>query len=561
MQQQQQQQQPQPQPQLMQPQQQPQPQPMQQSLQQQQPHAQQQHQQVQPSSIPQTVGQTQPIHHMTKTPSTGISPTNDNMVVSSQNMTPVTQPMLINTSRSSMVNKRYSTGHAVLRLLQFAEQLSPGDQALNRAFWDGFIGDFFTISSQTKLGLRNSETDEQKPYYMSHYSMATFFYTLYECGVSSIQLTLEQTMEYILPGGQMNVECPRANFIYRYNNGSLVASTGHLWVRFSLTQEGIWKIKHFEFACQANEEFIARSHLVLNKDGSKLKKSGKQALPESPINAWGLPSKAYHIMQMLDVAVQLDDIVFYSLMTGTTSKDSLNALAYNYELQMNTKDSIMSNSTAPLTPTTNTTSIPIDMDAMKSPSSKKKMTKRPSMSRRKSLKNEKSIKDESLEEDDLGKMNSGVQNGNQAVYGGMNNGPDSPVVKTQSGPRQAPQAYPLQQQQQQQQAFFQHQRKLILQQQAFQQQQAMFQMQHPSAALGPLPMTQSSDLLTQMSYPPHQAYPGSFGSQQTTQQLQEMDDYLQSPKQSKKRSNSISEAKESPISRKKGLSTPTPTSK
>jgi hypothetical protein len=63
---------------------------------------------------------------------------------------------------------------------------------------------------------------------MSHHSMASFFHTLYESGVASIQLTLEQTMEYILPGGQMNVECPRANLIYRYTNGSLVSRTWSL---------------------------------------------------------------------------------------------------------------------------------------------------------------------------------------------------------------------------------------------------------------------------------------------------------------------------------------------
>jgi hypothetical protein len=38
-------------------------------------------------------------------------------------------------------------------------------------------------------------------------------------------MTLEQTMEYILPGGIMNVECPRASFIHRFGNGGLVKDT------------------------------------------------------------------------------------------------------------------------------------------------------------------------------------------------------------------------------------------------------------------------------------------------------------------------------------------------
>ncbi|CAO3591446.1 unnamed protein product [Absidia cylindrospora] len=446
-------------------------------------------------------------------------------------LTPGTQPFLKNTKRPSGLNKRHSTGLAVLRLLQFAEQLDPGDQALQRAFWDGFIADFFTKSSKTKLGLRNSETDEQRPFYISHYSVAKFFHTLYECGVSSIQLTLEQTMEFILPGGQMNVECPRANFIYRYSNGSLVSSTGHLWVRFSLTPDRIWKIKHFEFACQRNEEFISRSHLVLNKGGSKLKKSNKHALPESPINAWGIPPKAFHILQMMDAAVQLDDILFYSLIAGATAKESLTSLAFNMEQQQQSKDTIMTSATALDTP--DPPASPGESDSLASPqvpTSKKKLnSKKPSVTRRKSLKNSKVIKQE--EEVDQSEP---AQQGN---IGG--NSSSSPIVKTQNG-------YPLQQQQQQQQAFFQQQRKMLLEQQAYQQQQH-FQSQQPlPSGLTPSYLPSSNPLSQTMS---PQAYIDSFGSQQQLQQQESPQKHF------RKRSDSMSENnnnKKPSASRKKG---------
>jgi hypothetical protein len=53
--------------------------------------------------------------------------------------------------------------------------------------------------------------------------LARYFHTQYMCGVLSIQMTLEKTMEYILPGGIMHVECPRASIINRYKNGTLVS--------------------------------------------------------------------------------------------------------------------------------------------------------------------------------------------------------------------------------------------------------------------------------------------------------------------------------------------------
>ncbi|RCI06003.1 hypothetical protein CU098_002891, partial [Rhizopus stolonifer] len=58
-----------------------------------------------------------------------------------------------------------SSGQAVLRLLQFAEQLSPGEkEAENRSFWDNFVDTFFTSSSVYKLGLLNTVDNEQKAF-------------------------------------------------------------------------------------------------------------------------------------------------------------------------------------------------------------------------------------------------------------------------------------------------------------------------------------------------------------------------------------------------------------
>lgn len=57
---------------------------------------------------------------------------------------------------------------------------------------------------------------------MNPTTLAKFFHTQYLCGASSIQMNLEKTMEYILPRGIMQVECPRVSIINRYKNGTMV---------------------------------------------------------------------------------------------------------------------------------------------------------------------------------------------------------------------------------------------------------------------------------------------------------------------------------------------------
>ncbi|KAI9302517.1 LIM-domain binding protein-domain-containing protein [Cunninghamella echinulata] len=598
---------------------------------------QQQQQQSQPPTPQQTHNQTpilqqQHLHHLSSGLSSSSTPHMNGMMMMSSSISPNMQFV----SQNNMIpmfnnnNKRYSNGYAIARLLEFMEQFNPGDQRVDQQYWNALTNNFFTVTSQTKLGLKNSETNEQSFYNISHYSLARFLHTLYDCGVISIQFALDQTVENILPGTQMEVDCPKANLIYRYDNGRLVISSGHLWVQFAFSKEGILKISYMEFICQGNEEFTATSNLLTknNKDGIKVKKNNKPTVPDPPINAWGLPYRAYHLLQMMDTAVRLDDIIFYSLITGSNARESISGLAFTMESK--TKDiNIHSNN--------NSNMILDNVDDINSPtlSKKRPASRRSSMVRRKSIKSEK-LKEEPLEEEEEEedtKSNALSQGGNPMFYGqsNNNNGPASPIVKTQSTTQSVPAPHQLtpqqqqlqlqqqqqaymqkyqqqqqqlsqtQQQQQQQQAYLQHQRKLFLQQQQQQQhsqlyqqqQRAMFQMQQQQQQqqlgmnnqnnsnmmmmnnngniISPSPsnLQQQQNNITDfhpqnMSYPP-QAYPRPLNQQNSQmppqQQLQEMDDFIQSPTLSRKRSNSISEAKQSPILRKKMTNTPTPTSK
>lgn len=129
-------------------------------------------------------------------------------------------------------------------------------------------------------------------------SQARYFHTQYLCGAVSIQMTLEKTMEYILPGGIMNVECPQASFINRYDNGSMVICTGHLWAQFVMTSEGIWKIGHFDFTSKGHEEFINRVNIKEPPAPTKKKIPQQQMIPDSLVNKWGVPPRVFHILQV-----------------------------------------------------------------------------------------------------------------------------------------------------------------------------------------------------------------------------------------------------------------------
>ncbi|RCH79709.1 hypothetical protein CU098_003944, partial [Rhizopus stolonifer] len=236
----------------------------------------------------------------------------------------------------SKTSGNQTSGQAVLRLLQFAEQLSPGEQATDRSFWDIFVQDFFIAGSTLKMVLLNTETNKRKSFEINQPLLARYFHTQYLCGISSIQMTLEKTAEYIFPGGIMNVECPRVSFLYKYENGILVASTGHLMVQFTMSSEGVWKIEHMEFSCQGYEEYINRASIKSEPISNSKKKAPLQhsVFPDTPINKWGLPPRVFSILQVSDIAERLGEVIFHSIVSELGPKESLGAIAFHKQQEL-----------------------------------------------------------------------------------------------------------------------------------------------------------------------------------------------------------------------------------
>lgn len=149
--------------------------------------------------------------------------------------------------------------------------------------------------------------------------MARFFMTQYECGVISMQLTLDQTVEYFLPNGML-LECPRSSFIFRYASGSLVVFSGTLTARLTLdVRSATLKIAHLDFEVLKHEEFVARQNLQTSTPQKRSKQSAKKStlsIPESPVGEWGLPPRIINLLQMTSSVTSFAEVVFTSLVAG-----------------------------------------------------------------------------------------------------------------------------------------------------------------------------------------------------------------------------------------------------
>ncbi|KAG2232831.1 hypothetical protein INT48_005699 [Thamnidium elegans] len=205
-------------------------------------------------------------------------------------------------------------GQAVLRLLQFRDQLSPGDQAKDLMFWKSFVDDFFTTTATMKIGLLDNNTQQR--------------------------IEFDQTMEYFLPNGMM-LECPRSSLIHRYNNGTMVILSGELSVLFHLDpNDGVLKIHQWKFMCNQHDEYIARSKLVsvdINAVSKKKKltlKSPTFQTPSTLVNHYGIPDRILELLRMIDVSNRISEVAFFSLVTGLNPKDSLSAMSFNINQKM-----------------------------------------------------------------------------------------------------------------------------------------------------------------------------------------------------------------------------------
>ncbi|KAI8140734.1 LIM-domain binding protein-domain-containing protein [Fennellomyces sp. T-0311] len=228
------------------------------------------------------------------------------------------------------------TSQAVLKLMQFSDGLSPPNDARELATWISFTDEFFTRTGVLKFTLWNSETDEKRLHSISRPSIARIFHTQYECGVTSLQLTLDQTNEYFLSNGML-LECPRSSFIYRYENGSLVILSGVLSVVLLLDpSSGSLKIDQFDFECSKHEEFISRQsvNVAATPSKKKSKKPPPSIMPDSPVGLWGIPERILQMMLIADAGSVFADIAFSAIVCETSPGVALKIRAHHSQEQI-----------------------------------------------------------------------------------------------------------------------------------------------------------------------------------------------------------------------------------
>ncbi|KAI9322914.1 LIM-domain binding protein-domain-containing protein [Dichotomocladium elegans] len=248
-------------------------------------------------------------------------------------------PAMTTAPLPSAVSGISQNGIAVLKLMQFSDRLTPESEPTDISVWNNFVDDFFSPNGAFKFTLLNAETQQKRQYTIGRPCIARIFQTQYLCGVTSMQLTLDQTNIFLMPNTIM-LECPRSSFIYRYSNGSLVVLSGTLTVDLITdTRNGGLKIELFNFECAIHEEFISRQYIQTvapqpppaSKKKSKAanKKSGANILPPTPIlpdsaiTPWGIPARIVHLLEISDTAYLFADIPFYSIIADLSANLAL----------------------------------------------------------------------------------------------------------------------------------------------------------------------------------------------------------------------------------------------
>ncbi|RUS17400.1 LIM-domain binding protein-domain-containing protein, partial [Endogone sp. FLAS-F59071] len=241
-------------------------------------------------------------------------------------------------------------GQGVLRLLQYNEQLPKGAQAADINFWRKFIADFYSENGVMKYELVDPIKSQKRNFELTTALLPRFYQINFDSGVQSIQMTIEDSKDYLLSTGAPIVECGLASLYYHFRNGCLVVARGRLRVTFSPA----FKIDTWEFWTAAHTEYIPRSAVVPResqqkspametKEGvmAKIQQQGKQQqgegswdyIPESSVNEFGITLKAMRCLEIAEVVGRMKDLITYSVSTNTGPIQSLAKLAQRFREQ------------------------------------------------------------------------------------------------------------------------------------------------------------------------------------------------------------------------------------
>lgn len=185
-----------------------------------------------------------------------------------------------------------------------------------------------------RLSLWNASLKEIKTFEITTTIVPKFYLNNFESGIRHMHLVLENAREYIMSNNSQYVDCPRASWVYNFENGCRVVSNGHLRVVFALTG----KIELMEFITHSHTEYIAREAIVKTMteppDIKPVVKKGKSAppqpqpydqikLPESPVNEYGITQKVMRCLEIAESVVSMRDLMSWSINQSQGPLESL----------------------------------------------------------------------------------------------------------------------------------------------------------------------------------------------------------------------------------------------
>lgn len=166
-------------------------------------------------------------------------------------------------------------GSAILRLLNYSEQMNSFSGSSNLAAWKQFVDTFFIDPALCTVSL---PIDPALSYELPTPLLPNYFYQLHK-EVAKMALTFHDAKEYYVPPASHVVVCPAASLCYYFPNETKVEMLGRLKVVFSpgSPHNTVLKIENMEFVGETWEEWVCRQPPLPNRIARGETQQGSEA--------------------------------------------------------------------------------------------------------------------------------------------------------------------------------------------------------------------------------------------------------------------------------------------
>ncbi|KAI1788972.1 LIM-domain binding protein-domain-containing protein [Ganoderma leucocontextum] len=260
-------------------------------------------------------------------------------------------------------------GQGINRLLQLSYHLGvESKDRLNMSYWTNFVAMYFTEKSTIKLTLwKDNQQAEAKPFEIGYPIFPRFFLVTSQSGVKTQTLVLDGARERCINPMHGIVECPAAQWTFRYTNGYCITLRGPLTAEIvvlplPMTQTSsqqqlpqyILKLDRLVFDAMTHEKYLAFDAIHGNRlpdspqvvpmspggavnpigtvdDPNKFEEPRYMfenvMIPQEPINAFGIPQATMRCLELAESVTQMTDLIQFSITRKLGPCDALKAFA------------------------------------------------------------------------------------------------------------------------------------------------------------------------------------------------------------------------------------------